>query len=180
MIYIFVEGNDDNNLIDEIIKGKDGFKVIQYAEKKKEKIEGLIRSFDKMGEEYIFLADLDEKDEEIRKGEMKKKYSNIKCEKIYFSIQEIEAWYLAGISDNNKRKYRVKDTMLLNTENITKEKFEKLFNNRRETLLQIKLNILADFNFEKAKSRNNSSKDVSLQFSILSESFDIGDVSFCS
>lgn len=66
MKYIFVEGFDDNNFVSEIIKDKDNIKIIQYAEKKKEKIEGMIATFDKMNDEYIFLADLDEKREEIQ------------------------------------------------------------------------------------------------------------------
>lgn len=87
-----------------------------------------------------------------------KKFKNINCKKIYFSIQEIESWYIAAISDNNKNKYKVKNKILLNTENITKEKFENIFRNRRETTLEIKLDILSELNFKKAKSRNNSLK----------------------
>lgn len=158
MKYIFVEGNDDNNFIDEIIKEKENIKVIQYAGKKKEKIEGMIGTFDKMNEEYIFLADLDEKNKEIRINELKKRFTNINPKNVYFSIQEIEAWYLSGISDNHINKYKIKNNILVDTENITKEKFESLFNTRRETILEIKLNILSEFNFEKAKSRNNSLK----------------------
>lgn len=158
MKYIFVEGFDDNNFVSEIIKDKDNIKIIQYADKKKEKIEGMIATFDKMNDEYIFLADLDEKREEIRRKEIMKKFKNINCKKIYFSIQEIESWYIAAISDNNKNKYKVKNKILLNTENITKEKFENIFRNRRETTLEIKLDILSELNLKKAKSRNNSLK----------------------
>ena len=55
-------------------------------------------------------------------------------------------------------KYKIKNNILLNTENITKEKFENLFKGKRETILEIKLNLLSEFDFEKAKSRNNSFK----------------------
>lgn len=158
MKYIFVEGFDDNNFVSEIIKDKDDIQIIQYAEKKKEKIEGMIATFDKMNDDYIFLADLDEKREAIRRKEIMKKFKNINCEKIYFSIQEIESWYIAAISDNNKNKYKVKNKILLNTENITKEKFENIFRNRRVTTLEIKLDILSELNLKKAKSRNNSLK----------------------
>ena len=116
------------------------------------------KTFDKMNDDYIFLADLDEKREEIRRKEIMKKFKNINCEKIYFSIQEIESWYIAAISDNNKNKYKVKNKILLNTENITKEKFENIFRNRRGTTLEIKLDILSELNLKKAKSRNNSLK----------------------
>lgn len=158
MKYIFVEGNDDNNFIDGIIKEKEEIRVIQYASKKKEKIERMIRSIDSMNEDYIFLADLDEKSEEIRRNELRKRFTNINCKKIYFSIQEIESWYLSGISDNHIKKYKIKEKILKNTENITKEKFEKIFNNKKTTILEIKLNILSEFDFKKAKSRNNSLK----------------------
>lgn len=158
MKYIFVEGCDDNYLMDKILENKKDIKIIQYSCIKKEKINGLIISIENMNDEYVLLADLDEKNPTTRKREIKKRFKNIDCEKIYFSIQEIEAWYLAGISENHIKKYKIKNNILLNTENITKEKFENLFKNKRDTILEIKLNLLSEFDFEKAKSRNNSFK----------------------
>lgn len=158
MKYIFVEGLDDYNFINEIIKETYNLKIIQYSCAKKQKINNLIKTIDKMKEEYILLADLDEKDKEVRKTELKRIYKNLDCDKIYFSIQEIEAWYLSGISEDYKRKYKINNRVLLNTQDITKEKFEKLFENTRDTIYQIKLNILSEFDTESAKERNSSLK----------------------
>lgn len=158
MKYIFVEGQDDDNFISEIIVKKEDFKIIPYAEKKKEKVNGMIKTFKKMNNEYVLLADLDEKDSQTRIQELKKQYKDIESKNIYFSIQEIEAWYLSGISDNYINKYKIKNSILQNTENITKEKFENIFHNSRDTILEIKLKILSEFNIEKAKLRNNSLK----------------------
>lgn len=158
MKYIFVEGYDDKNFVNEIINKKEIFRVIEYSGKKKEKIDGYLLTINKMQEEYIFLADLDEKNKEDRIEELKKRFKNLDESKIYFSIQEIEAWYLSGVSDKYVKKYKIKDKLLNDTENITKEKFEKIFVSKRETILEIKLNLLSQFNVDKAKSRNNSLK----------------------
>ena len=158
MIYFFVEGFDDNNLVSEIIKGIDNFKIIEYSTEKKEKINSMISTIISRGDKYIFLADLDEKSMENRIIELKKIFKKLDESNIYFAVKEIESWYLAGISDNLLEKYKIKSRLLINTENINKEKFEKLFIKERETILQIKLRLLSEFNIEKAKSRNNSLK----------------------
>ena len=41
MKYIFVEGFDDNNLISEFVKDKEDIQIIQYAERKNEKVDGM-------------------------------------------------------------------------------------------------------------------------------------------
>ena len=156
MKYIFVEGLDDEEFIDEIIKNIENVRVIQYSSTKKEKVNSMIQTINRMKEKYILLADLDEKDEKTRKSELKRKYPDIYCENIYFSIQEIEAWYLAGISKNNIKKYKVNRRYLLDTQNITKEKFEKIFKNSRDTLHIAKVNILSEYDINIAKERNNS------------------------
>ena len=158
MKYIFVEGFDDNNLISEFVKDKEDIQIIQYAERKNEKVDGMMATFNSMNIEYIFLADLDEKSEEIRKKKICKQFKKINCEKIFFSIQEIEAWYMAILSDNHINKYKIKSKLLKDTQNITKEKFENIFKERKETILEVKFDILSELNLEKAKSRNNSLK----------------------
>ena len=158
MKYIFVEGKDDDDLISKIIVKMENFKIITYAEKKKQKVNDIIKTLKKMNNEYVLLADLDEKDQKKRIQEIKERYKDIEVKNIYFSIQEIEAWYLSGISDKCINKYKVKNNILQNTENVTKEKFENIFKNRRDTILEIKLKILSEFDIEKAKLRNNSLK----------------------
>lgn len=46
--------------------------------------------------------------------------------------------------------------MINDTGNITKEKFEKIFENNRDTISVIKYNLLSELDIEKAKSRNSS------------------------
>lgn len=156
MKYIFVEGNDDSYFINNLIKNKIDVKIIEYAQKKKEKINGFIKTIKDMHEEYVLLADLDGKDEHVRREELIQKYNNLDPQKIYFSIQEIESWYLSGISDNFIDKYGVKSRILLNTQNVTKEMFERLFKHNKETIMEVKLNLITEFDVEKAKIRNNS------------------------
>lgn len=153
---IFVEGIDDSNFIKTLLGNDKNVKIIEYAKERKEKINGIINTINILNENYIMLADLDEKDEKNRKKELKKKFKSLSIENIFFSIQEIESWYLAGISDNCIKKYKVKSKMINDTGNITKEKFEKIFKNNRETISVIKYNLLSEYDIEKAKSRNSS------------------------
>lgn len=161
MKYIFVEGDDDVNFIENLKKDRsiNDIKIITYANKKKEKINGMIKTIKSMKDEYVFLADLDEKKVDIKIKEIEKNFKEIEKEKIFFSIQEIEAWYLSGITDEQIKKYKIKKRILLDTQNITKEKFENIFKNSKDTLLEIKLEILSKFDYEVAKKRNSSLKE---------------------
>lgn len=156
MKYIFVEGPDDKNFVETIINKNIDFKIFEYAVMKSDKINKMIKSFNSMGEEYIVLADLDEKDKEIRINEVLERFGNIERERIFFSIQEIESWYLSGISEKYTNKYKVKTKILSNTEKITKEKFQSIFKNTRDSIEIVKLNLLEEFDIENAKSRNES------------------------
>ena len=62
MIYCFVEGPDDENLIKGILKnGNDEtkFNFYPYAKKPKEKVKNYIKSVKAMGEQCLFFADGD-------------------------------------------------------------------------------------------------------------------------
>ena len=74
--------------------------------------------------------------------------------------KEIESWYIAGLSDTNLKKLKIKLTAKGKkgdiTGNMTKEKFNKLMPKRFDSRIDFMLEILNQFSLNTAKKRNKS------------------------
>jgi hypothetical protein len=68
--------------------------------------------------------------------------------------EEIESWYLAGISSASLIKYKINS--LGDTEQITKEEFQKLIPKKFESVSDFMIEILKDFSVNNAKMSNKS------------------------
>lgn len=154
-LIVFVEGADDERFL---LRYFSDFscpvEIVKYAEKKKEKTNGYIKSIKRIKDfNYIFITDSDGKDITSKKDYCLDKYPDLEEDKIFVSCVEIESWYLAVASkmwcDNNKVKY------IENTDLITKEQFYQLIP-RKFNCLSFMLEILNDFQIECAKQRNSS------------------------
>lgn len=167
-LYIFIEGNDDEDFVNTVIKPLFRGKHIipwKYSQKEKSKINGFIKSIQSMGADYIFMTDFDEKDcLKSREDEVLQKFSSLNQECIAIVKNEIESWYIAGINKEIKkekecskslRKISVPD----DTEIIKKEDFLDLmpinFNGSKIDFMQ---EILKCYDISIAKRRNNSFK----------------------
>jgi hypothetical protein len=69
-------------------------------------------------------------------------------------IKEIESWYLAGMDDNFARTYNIK--WYKNTDNITKEDFDKIIPKKLLPRENFMIEILKSFSMDQAKIRNKS------------------------
>ncbi len=159
-IYFFIEGEDDERFIERIIKKileKDGFTVgtYSYAEEKPEKIKNFYRNIKKFCNTY-FLADFNNSPcITARKQEINKKYG-IDLKDITIVKPEIEAWYLAGITNNNtKIPKRVLKTLPTDCETITKEKFNQYIPKHLERRAFMNL-ILSYYDLKVAVTKNKS------------------------
>ena len=158
MIVVFVEGFDDKTFIESIFK-EVNIKTVPYANSKITKVDGILKTYKETQTKYIFLADLDNKTPQKRKKELLSKYKNLIESNIFFSIQEIESWYLAGISDIYIKRYSVKDKFLNDTSDITKEKFNSIIKPKKDEDNQIvKARICDGYDLEKGLLRNVSLK----------------------
>lgn len=162
VLYFFVEGYRDFKFFSDIIIPKLNpqnidIQIFQYANLKGkwDKIESYIKAFEINGYEYYFIVD---KNDAIciteRKNKIMTKIKNIQKDKIIVVEKEIESWLLAGLNSKSSEKLNVKN--LSNTENITKEKFEKMFEGR--IISEIIPIIINHFDIQTAKYKNKSFK----------------------
>lgn len=162
MMTIFVEGPSDSLFIRSLFPDIE-MNIVEYSNKKFDKINKYIQTLDKMNEKYIFLFDTDTKDPNV---ELQKKLNQIKAlkkENCFPVIIEIESWFRAGCSDNLCKKYRIK--YITNTQDYSKEKMKAEF--KTEHLIHIFQEILDDFSIENAKILNNSFKCFLLAFNLV-------------
>jgi hypothetical protein len=167
-LYIFVEGTDDERFIEKAIKPHllkryAYVKTISYAQLPKNNIEKFIQTYKKQGSsDYIFLCDLDARGDKTlcvssKKQSIQNKYGNfLELEKIAVVKEEIESWYLAGISTENITKFKMK--IFEETESISKEEFEKMIPRNFASKTEFMFEILKTYSIDKATELNASLK----------------------
>ncbi len=170
-LFIFVEGTDDERFIrrvvePEFIKRYDHVKIVKYAQEKREKLCNLIRSVKNMGADYIFFADINGAPcITDRKSKVVKVCNEISPERILIVIREIESWYLAGLTDKVCAKLKIK--CFSNTDNITKEEFNRLIPRKfSDSRINFMIEILENFSTETAKLKNSSFRYFTGKFSL--------------
>lgn len=108
-----------------------------------------------MGVNYVFTADLDQSPcATIRKQKLVDKYARLESEKIIVVNQEIECWYVAGISPDKCDEVGI--PILTTTEGITKEKFTDYSRSKFDSRIEFMIELLDRFDLETAKSMNGS------------------------
>lgn len=159
-LYIWVEGEDDKRFFEKIInpmlKNKyDFIETISYASMKKEKIDNFLRSIKAMQSDYIFVTDFNNSTcITARKRVIRSRFKNIPDESIIIVMREIEGWYLAGLRDNEYKKFKI--PLHESTDRITKEEFDSLIPKKFESRIDFMLEILKNFSIEIAKQKNGS------------------------
>lgn len=163
LLIIFVEGNDDERFFERIVvpvlkKKFDSVKLVKYAQMKKERLENYIRSITSAGWDYIYVTDMDDSPCITAKKQQIQNYlPNIDPKRIVVVIREIESWYLAGLNKDKSRDLKIKERKLKNTENITKEQFNRLIP-EKYSRINFMIELLENFSIETAKQKNRSFK----------------------
>ena len=160
LLFIFVEGNDDERFFNRILSPKlqekyDTVMIIKYATMEKEKVNEFIKSIKAMGAEYIYVTDIDNSPcVTAKKEKIQKKHPNIGKDKIIVVIKEIESWYLAGLDNEVCKQLKIYN--FTNTDNVTKEEFNDMIIKKFTSRIDSMLEILKNFSIEIAKRKNNS------------------------
>jgi len=162
-LYFFVEGISDeifiNDITKKLIPDIEAI-IVTYAEGKKEKIISYLNSLNKMIDDncninYYFIADNDFSlpypDRKI--SILKKKFKTVREENTIIVQEEIENWYLAGITRKTLKKLHLKK--IKDTNKITKESFKSLLKNWDKEVYK---EILSDYSICHAKEKSNSFK----------------------
>lgn len=162
-MYIWVEGDDDERLFEEIIKPRlqkkyNSVKVVCYAKTNKKKVRSFLNSIRARNNEYIYIADINRAPcITFKKQKIQNKLRNIDEDRIAVVVKEIEGWYLAGLGKTESKKLRIRAPST--TDNITKEQFNGLIPNKfRSSRIDFMREILKYFSTEVAKQKNKSFK----------------------
>jgi hypothetical protein len=164
-LYFFVEGPDDERYIEKVIKPVlesqyDMIKVIRYAKLPKIVIENFIRTYkNQPSSDYLFLCDMDARGDQScitkRKEKERNKYGNlINSDKLIVVKEEIESWYLAGITTDNATKFKIKT--FADTESITKEEFRQMIPKKFLSSNDFMVEILKEYSLEQAQKVNGT------------------------
>jgi len=159
-LFILVEGEDDVRFFGRIIKplltGRyDSIEIVPYACTKREKVSRFLRSIRQMGNDCIFVADIDN---ELSVRDKKKilmyHYSDVDAGDILIVIREIESWYLAGLTAGAAHHLGLQ--ALLTTDTITKEDFNRMIPARFNSRIDFMFELLKFFSLKEAAVKNRS------------------------
>jgi hypothetical protein len=163
-LYIFVEGDDDERFVNQIIKplmkNYSFVKLIKYSGLRQQEIVKFIQTFNnQVNTDYIFFCDLDSRGNALcvtqRKEKEQAKYSNcFDNSKIIVVKEEIESWYLAGISAKNLGLFKIKPFM--DTEAVAKEDFERLIPKNFTSKIDFIIEVLKEYSLEESMTKNGS------------------------
>jgi len=165
MLYIFVEGNDDERFFRKIVLPKlqkkyVSVKIIKYAQKHKkfEYLKKFIKSIKSIKDDYIYVTDINNSPcVTAKKQKIYENLDNINTNRILVVIKEIESWYLAGLDANSAKKLRIKKVYTI-TDTITKEQFNNLIPKKFDSRIDFMNEILKNFSLEIAQQKNKSLK----------------------
>lgn len=156
MLYIFVEGFDDEDYFKKIFGAFWGeHKIIQYAQKPKNKVENFIKSIKCMPDsDYLFFADEDGKGVQSRRCEIASTYCELDSQKIIIVQYEIESWYYAGISLDICKKLKIAHYQF-DSNVLTKEQLYNKFL-RQSDRKYIMAEMLNSYSLDLAVTRNTT------------------------
>jgi len=159
-LFILVEGEDDVRFFGRIVKPRfvhryDSVEIIPYACIKREKVSRFLKSVTQMGNDYIFVADIDtERSVRDKKQILYYRFADINGRSIVIVIAEIESWYYAGISPESAQSLGVAPCE--STETLTKEDFNRIMPPKFDSRIDFMFEILKTFSVETAVKKNAS------------------------
>lgn len=156
--YVFVEGSDDQLFVDRILvprmisAGFDHAQTVPWGQDPKGKRKEFISSVKGMAAQYSVLIDQDGLCVTLRKQRYLKRHPFVDPDRLLVVCAEIEAWYAAGAPRNLGRLL----TAIGNVNQVTKEHFERIAPQIASDAALAKLQLLAEYDFDAALTRNNS------------------------
>lgn len=160
-LWVLLEGSYDERFFERVIrpifeKTYDSVKPWQYAQKQTKKVENFLRAIKSMGSDYFFWGDINNLPcVTAKKNRIKSKYgAKIDTNNLIIVVKEVESWYLAGLDDKGCNELGLR--IFRNTDNITKEKLEKLMPKKFDSRIDFMVEILKRFSVETAKQKNRS------------------------
>ena len=159
-LFIWVEGDDDVRFFEHIIKpmfteSYDWVEIRAYRQMSNDKFSRYLTSIRSMDADYLYVRDLDcwpcitaKKEQTLRD------FPKLEADKVAVVVQEIESWYLAGLSSPDCKRMRVRS--LRDCNSVTKEDFRRHIPPHYDSRIDFMSDILACFSVTVAKRKNKS------------------------
>lgn len=159
-LFVFLEGERDIRFFNKTIKclfeyDYHHINVVSYRTKTKKRIKGFISTINHNSSwDYIYFRDMDESPcVSAVLVKIKNSCDYINLNSVIIIICEIESWYLAGLDRDSSQTIGIPN--IKNTESVSKEKFENLFN-KNMPINPIIEKILELWSYEVAIKKNRS------------------------
>lgn len=160
-LVLFVEGEDDKRFFTNFFKNDPRIQYYKYSNKKKQEIKKYIQTIKKIPNfDYLYIADSDGKPSEERKDSIIEKINICEKEKIIVVCYEIESWYLAGLSEEDKREMKIKKDFK-KTDDLTKEYFQSVIPTQFTSEIDFMIEILKIYKNDIANTNNLSFEEFS-------------------
>ncbi len=156
---IFVEGSDDVRFFERTLTPAlrtryDEVRLIPYASLRRIAVDRLIRGIERLGDEYVIVADIDaEPSVRAKKGVILRHFDRAEPGRIAVVVMEIESWYVAGADDGFLRECGLPPG---STDRLTKEEFNALIPRRYISRVEFMLDLLEAYSLERGADRNRS------------------------
>jgi hypothetical protein len=162
-VVFFIEGPDDERFIEQVIKPiltTENVNTHTYSKQPDQSVNQAIAGFQGMYRELYLLRDYDEGNQKCqciseRKNFVKNKFKNIRKDQIIIAIDEIEAWYLAGIDAESASDLGI--DLFTHTNNVNKCDFvSKLEKSEYTYKKNFQMEIIKKFSIDTAREKNDS------------------------
>jgi hypothetical protein len=159
-LFLFLEGDDDERffravLIPLLRRRYEDIRPVQVSQLTKEKIANWLRSVEGMRADYLYVRDLDRHPcVTAAKDALREAHPRLAPDRIQIVKAEIESWYCAGIGPGRLAGSEI--ATCLETESVTKERFEAVIPGGRVNRIPSLAEILEGFDLEAAARRNSS------------------------
>ncbi len=157
---VLVEGSDDVRFFERVLvpvlaKRYGSVRLVPYACLRHTAVDRLLRSFARLGEPYVIVADIDtEPSVRAKKRVVLGRFEEAESSAIAVVVMEIESWYLAGADDAILAGAGL--SPLSSTDGITKEAFNAMIPRRYLSRVGFMLDLLEGYSLERGAGRNRS------------------------
>jgi hypothetical protein len=161
-LYVFLEGPDDERffkaILQPLFEAEGNFvKPVLYSGMIPSQVQALLKTV-KVADHltYLFFCDLDRQGDSSlcitkRKEKISEKYGkHVEMARMVVVREEMEAWYLAGITSANKQKLKLPP--YTTTDSITKEAFTSMIPNHFTSSNDFMIEILKEYSLSYAVS----------------------------
>lgn len=159
-LFLFVEGDDDERFFRAVLfpllrRRYDDIFPVQVSQLTKKKIADWLGSVKAMRADYLYVRDLDRHPcVTAAKNALLEAHPRLTPDRIQIVKAEIESWYCAGIASGNLAYSEI--GTCLETEIVTKERFEAAIPGGRVNRIPTMAEILERFDLAAAARRNSS------------------------